>query len=292
MKKSILGFYIILFTPLLALSQITGYTHKVISKPDYLIASSLADARISLLDSTSQVFLIGKCKYGCNFNIVKIDGYKNEFFALNQVRWDDGDDVTLEILLDTNDVGSVTYQNIYLYNDTLNMQSFNNIDFRIPKGKRIDLLHKGKDYAQICVSIRDNCYTGFVKNSMIAGIDFQKSTFPKCSGYGDNSVVKMKMYDDLVQGEYLIRSSLDNARETIRIEIEEDNDLLKVRVLENTTFSNGKSNSSFVTDEYSQILIYDKTYKAFLFKDYTYQFDTENTGTTKSGWSYSIEKIK
>lgn len=292
MKKNIFIFSIIVFIPLLALGQTTIYTHRIISKPAFVRASSLADSRLSILDSTSQVVLIGRCKSGCDFNIVKIDGYIKEFFALNQVRWNDGDDVILEILLDSNDIGSITYQNLNLYYDTLNMESSKNIDFRIPKGKKIELIHKGKNYAQVSVSIRGFCYTGFVKNSMIKDINFQKNNSINCAGYGDNSVVKMKMYDDFVQGEYLIQSSFDNSKKTIRIKIEEDNNLLKVKILEDTIFSNGNSSSPIMTDEYSQILIYDKFNKEFLFRDYIYQFNGENNGTTKSGWSYSIEKIK
>ena len=295
---TLISFLLILTAPIITHKQGTHFTHKIKLKTDFIAATSLVDSKISILTNNDKVILVGKCKTGCGFNIIKIKKESTEPFAITQVRSYD-EKVVLEILKDNQDTENLTKRALNLYHDTLEMYYDKNIDFVIPKEKKIILLHKGQKYAKIRVSKGEYCYEGFVKTRMIEDINFTTNAVTTCFNPSDNSIVKKEIYDNFVEGIYFIKIDYNrnNATADTRFEIFYHNNLLKVKNIAHNTYINGKkseqeSYGATKDNRPSDIIFYDRSQKKFYFQDFEYQFNAKNHYQTKLGWIYSIEKIQ
>jgi hypothetical protein len=285
---------------LIALLFLSGYTfaqnnftHKVRLPSDFTTPSSLKDGKIATLTKNDSVELIGKCKKGCDFNIIKLKKYKGESFSVTQVRSFDKE-VVLEILFDKNDVYNLATQQNYLLSDTLDTSNYKNIDFVIPKGKRIELLKKGTNYSKIAVFKDKSCFIGFVENGAIKHIEFANKSKVASVDCRDNSLVRKEMYDDFVEGTY--KAVVDFGNQVIQetqFDVKYDQNLLKVKGLVfNEFYKEKKTDNSSKYDSFISILIYDKKDKTLKYNDFVYQFGTLNDRETRDGLKYNIVKIK
>ncbi|MBL0738210.1 hypothetical protein JI750_15025 [Flavobacterium sp. GN10] len=268
-------------------------THKVRLPSDFTAPSSLKDGKITRLTKNDSVELIGKCKKGCDFNIIKLEKYKDEAFSITQVRSFDKE-VVLEILLDKNDVYNLTTQQNYLLSDTLDTNNYKNIDFVIPVGKRIELLSKGSKYSRISVFKDKSCFVGFVESEAIKDVKFNNKSKTISVDCRDNSLVRKEMYDDFVEGTYKAVVHYGNqVKQETQFDVKYDQNLLKVRgIIFNEFYNEKKTDNSSKYDSFISILIYDRKDKTLKYNDFVYQFGVVNDRETRDGLKYKIVKVK
>ncbi|UII20494.1 hypothetical protein [Fulvivirga ligni] len=296
MNKIILSYIIIIFIPLLASAQVNGVTHRIKSGPAVVKATSLKDGLLSFLDSKDEVCLAGKCTNMGHFNIIKYARGGDEYFAINTVRFNDGDDVILEILLDENDNHSQATQDMYMFTDTLLYPKNENIDFLIPQGKKMSLIYRGERFSKVSVGVNESCYTGFVETAKIADVIFKNETDDGCiDRYDNNLMIRRELYDDELPGIYQATISTysegKTLEEVVKFELVYDNDLLKV-AYSAIQFADGSNAKIFI----NTILKYDKESKTFYYNErghkFVYQLGAENTYEGSNGKRYKIVKIK
>ncbi|MEN2487235.1 hypothetical protein AAYQ05_05480 [Flavobacterium sp. B11] len=270
-----------------------NFTHKVRLPSDFTTPSSLKDGKIATLTKNDSVELIGKCKKGCDFNIIKLKKYKDESFSVTQVRSFDKE-VVLEILFDKNDIDNLTTRQNYLLSDTLDTNNYKNIDFVIPAGKRIELLSKGSKYSKISVFKDKNCFVGFVENEAIKDVKFNNKSKIVSVDCRDNSLVRKEMYDDFVEGTYkaVVHYGNQVTQET-QFDVKYDQNLLKVKgIIFNEFYNEKKTDNSSKYDSFISILIYDRKDKILKYNDFVYQFGVVNDRETRDGLKYNIVKVK